>query len=1114
MNKEITLLVALIVKNEEHCIVNCLNEVIEKEHPDGILIVDTGTDKDKTVKIINEYFENNKHRLKFGKLIEHNFKTCSCHPTSKAKNQNFFDFGLNRSFLLEQCSKFHKEFDYVFIHDADDNFDGILNIKQKIKADKNKYDVYNCIYGNHLNSYLRASLVKNRKKNPFLYISPLHEFIQKEPNDIEGLLKGNYKIISGKTGDRSSNPNKYLNDAQVFEAELKNMTEKDPLYHRYLYYCGQSFRDHGLDDRALEYFYKRIEAGTGWVEEAYVSYKNIIEVMIRKNNKITDLTKKDPNLNEKIKELALKSSNIHKGRSENLYHLIKILHEEGKIEEALDIAKNCYETRKYDVNYLFCDSYIYGLSIPEYILDNIKVNHEILFYTNAILNNPDNAKLIKENKQIKNKLKHKIQIAKENILKENRTLYPCIILVNSLQDYYSLEFKKFLQCMKDNLEICFNKISIKFNDNINLDSVHLIHNFKIVNEISEGKVISYNVINDNCNSAILYVPKSINEIVLNQTPYFKTLINNKETLKKELVSAKYSGVIFGLEFENEDKIPLIFNFSKMDKLDQIGFHSFGENNHNTFLSALKASRAETFLSALEASKAERNETTTSHNKSFFTKNYKIVVTDYFTNNFTLEEKIKIINESKIYYSRLENYSTFSINRDDVEKVDDFHHFLKAENDIKNNLIDPDAYKKLNDILNDKNFVFNEDGQTLSWCKYIKNSYSKLLNPIEYKGSIGFNNFDSDFELLSNEPKYNLNSAKILLTLNKYNKNNINSVLEYLNGYNYDILLFDDIEIDNVNIIDINKTKVKIVKEFNVNIIQDMAKDYDYIFNFNTNYCIINNQYDFIKNSLELLTSSNLSTDLSVDKSVDKDKVKEINQVVISYIDQKLVLPKFKFSFSSFHKEEEKENLNFNDFYYFNHEYIPKSTLELMNIEYDNHRSRGFTWDYPSIIKAKSIIDLPRFFNDDDVYRAKFITSYLDNYVNMNKTENYITPQTTNILYLNEHDVQKDTREHFYKNNIEVKIVYKAKPEEIEGFKFYELKDFFGNDVCLIGNYSDLDTLKTKCLEVGDAFNTLGYIKKDVKVNFSLEKLADLKLSNFKYKDVIGGEFKHGIYIKL
>jgi hypothetical protein len=240
----------MIVKNESHIIHNTLKNICEKIQISYWVISDTGS-TDNTKKIIKHFF---KKRKIAGELVEHEWK----------------DFAHNRTKALE-CA-FNKT-DYILVFDADDKIEGTINLPH-LTIDKYLLKFYN---------YQRPLLFTNRKK--WFFTGVLHEYLDSDEIRTETVMEGKYHIISGRTGNRSKNPNKYLDDANT----LKNAYEieiREYLKSRYAFYCAQSFRDVINDakiDDAIEWYEKCLQLN-GWVQEKYCACIELGELYEKKND--------------------------------------------------------------------------------------------------------------------------------------------------------------------------------------------------------------------------------------------------------------------------------------------------------------------------------------------------------------------------------------------------------------------------------------------------------------------------------------------------------------------------------------------------------------------------------------------------------------------------------------------------------------------------------------------------------------------------------------------------------------------------------------------------------------------------------------------------------------
>lgn len=225
----------MIVKNEEENIIATLLNLTSYIKFDYWVISDTGS-TDKTMDLITTFFEKIPGEL---------------------HQDKWEDFGTNRTKALEYA--FNKT-DYIFIFDADDKIDGDFHIPS-LKADK-----YMCSFGPHV-KYVRPLLVTNRKK--WRFVGVLHEYIDCAGPHTTDVIKGDYCIISGRTGNRNKKATKYVDDANIL-MKAYNAEKNEKLAGRYAFYCAQSYRDANMKDESMSW-YKKVLKLTNWAQEKYFS---------------------------------------------------------------------------------------------------------------------------------------------------------------------------------------------------------------------------------------------------------------------------------------------------------------------------------------------------------------------------------------------------------------------------------------------------------------------------------------------------------------------------------------------------------------------------------------------------------------------------------------------------------------------------------------------------------------------------------------------------------------------------------------------------------------------------------------------------------------------------
>jgi len=250
-----TVCLNMIVKNESHVIEKTFDNLSKYITFDYWVISDTGS-TDGTQEIIKNYFA--KKGIP-GELVHHEWQ----------------DFGYNRTMSLRAG---YNKTDYIFIFDADDSIHGDFKLPQKWDVDS-----YLLKFGDTM-TYYRPQLVNNRKK--WKYEGVLHEYIVCEETAIgQTYHDGNYYVDSGKTGDRSRDPQKYHKDAQILKAAYYADKEKNGgLSNRYAFYCAQSFKDSNQIDDAIEWYTLVADTLPNWVQERYYSCVMLGQLYERKGN--------------------------------------------------------------------------------------------------------------------------------------------------------------------------------------------------------------------------------------------------------------------------------------------------------------------------------------------------------------------------------------------------------------------------------------------------------------------------------------------------------------------------------------------------------------------------------------------------------------------------------------------------------------------------------------------------------------------------------------------------------------------------------------------------------------------------------------------------------------
>ena len=243
MNKVNTICLSMIVKDESHIIMECLESVAP--HIDYWCICDTGS-TDGTQEIIKKFFEEKGIP---GELHETEWK----------------NFGHNRTEALDLCKD---KSEYIFMIDADDHLVGDFKWPKEMTLDG--YEIH--LQRGGLEWWRIQCFLNN---GTWMYDGVLHEYPRLKENKPPQIQKifGDYYIEARTLGARNQNQTpieKYTKDAIMLEEALK----EEPNNVRHQFYLAQSYFDSKQWEKAIASYIKRAQMG-GWEEEVYFSLYRI-----------------------------------------------------------------------------------------------------------------------------------------------------------------------------------------------------------------------------------------------------------------------------------------------------------------------------------------------------------------------------------------------------------------------------------------------------------------------------------------------------------------------------------------------------------------------------------------------------------------------------------------------------------------------------------------------------------------------------------------------------------------------------------------------------------------------------------------------------------------------
>jgi FkbM family methyltransferase len=325
----------MIVKDESHIIKDTLTKLLQKIKFDYWVISDTGS-TDKTKEIITDFF---KEVGIPGELYE----------------DEWVDFSHNRNKALEYAFGKSK---YLLIFDADDEICGDFVLPELVK------DYYQFQFGSYT-KYTRTQIVNNCKR--WKYVGVLHECIVSNNDDRINVasmevIKGHYYTVSGRSGNRNLDSNKYLKDAIILEKAYYNAVDaKDDIYNRYGFYCANSYYDCDKYEDAISWYKKTLE-NCGWSQEKYVSCLKLYKCYEKMNNIEAGFF------------YLVKSAEYDIERAECYYELIKYYSGSGSHDVAYGyygVLRNFYNNSYLKDglnNKLFLDESVSEFYLPYYVI--------------------------------------------------------------------------------------------------------------------------------------------------------------------------------------------------------------------------------------------------------------------------------------------------------------------------------------------------------------------------------------------------------------------------------------------------------------------------------------------------------------------------------------------------------------------------------------------------------------------------------------------------------------------------------------------------------------------------------------------------------------------------
>jgi glycosyltransferase involved in cell wall biosynthesis len=314
----------MIVKNESHIILECLNSVYK--YIDYWVICDTGS-TDNTKEIITNFF---KEKGIPGEIHDHEWK----------------NFGHNRTLAFRAAEG---KADYAWVIDADDYLEGELVLPNTKEIDSYALRIKRGSF-----FWWRNQVFKLDSK--WEYKGVLHEYAACEKQNPKIVkLEGTYNICARTMGGARNvgiTPvEKYSRDAVILEEAMK----EDPTNTRHQFYLAQSYFDSQQWEKADQAYQKRVEMG-GWEEEVFYSLYRVAMIAAIVNKPFTE-----------IKEKFLMAWNYRPIRAEPLYQISKLYRMINQPRLAYLYAKMAKDMPYPAFDILFIDEDVYKWQIDDEI---------------------------------------------------------------------------------------------------------------------------------------------------------------------------------------------------------------------------------------------------------------------------------------------------------------------------------------------------------------------------------------------------------------------------------------------------------------------------------------------------------------------------------------------------------------------------------------------------------------------------------------------------------------------------------------------------------------------------------------------------------------------------
>ena len=320
-----TITLCMIVKNETHVILRCLESIYK--YIDRYDITDTGS-TDGTQDMIRKFFAEKNIP---GEIYQSDWKGFGDHAGKIGSRTEAFQNAKGKA-------------DYAWVIDADDTIEG-----EFVMPPGTDVDAYTLKFNRVDFTWWRTQIFKNSRD--WRYVGVLHEYPDSDPKPYRiEKLHGNYSIVARTEGARNigvTPVEKYSRDAEKLEEAIRD----DPTNVRYQFYLAQSYFDSQQWEKATQAYQKRAEMG-GWEEEIFFS---LYRVAICK----TFLQHPWP----EVYDAFMRSYESRPTRAEPLYQLARLHRMHNRPKAAYIYARMAMEIARPNEDTLFIEEVPYAWGI-------------------------------------------------------------------------------------------------------------------------------------------------------------------------------------------------------------------------------------------------------------------------------------------------------------------------------------------------------------------------------------------------------------------------------------------------------------------------------------------------------------------------------------------------------------------------------------------------------------------------------------------------------------------------------------------------------------------------------------------------------------------------------